>query len=86
MESSQFVKTSHFFERTTLMKTKEELNVLREEVKTLNKKLAELTDEEMMQVVGGVDGNGVILVTAEGADFEKGNAVMDSPMDKYELA
>ena len=36
-------------------KTKEELNALKEEVETLNKKLAELTDEELAQVSGGVD-------------------------------
>ena len=36
------------------MKSIEELNTLREEVKTLNKKLAELTDEELEQVTGGV--------------------------------
>ena len=35
------------------MKTQEELNALKEEVETLNKKLAELTDEELAQVVGG---------------------------------
>ena len=37
------------------MKTKEELNALKEEVETLNKKLAELTDEELAQVSGGKD-------------------------------
>ena len=36
------------------MKTKEELNALKEEVEALNKKLAELTDEELEQVVGGM--------------------------------
>lgn len=36
------------------MKTKEELNALKEEVDTLNSKLAELTEEEMIQVTGGV--------------------------------
>ena len=36
------------------MKTKEELNALKEEVETLNKKLHELTDEELAQVAGGV--------------------------------
>ena len=36
------------------MKTKEELNALKEEVETLNKKLHELTDEELAQVSGGV--------------------------------
>ena len=35
------------------MKTKEELNVLKDEVETLNKKLHELTDDELSQVVGG---------------------------------
>ena len=34
------------------MKTKEELNALKEEVKTLNKKLHELTDGELEQVAG----------------------------------
>ena len=36
------------------MKTKEELNALKEEVETVNKKLAELTEEELAQVSGGV--------------------------------
>ena len=36
------------------MKTKEELNALKEEVETLSKKLAELTEEELNQVTGGV--------------------------------
>ena len=35
------------------MKTAEELNALKEEAETLNKKLAELTDEELAQVSGG---------------------------------
>ena len=33
--------------------TQEELNVIKEEIETLNKKLAELTDEELEQVSGG---------------------------------
>ena len=37
------------------MKTAEELNALKEEVETLNKKLAELTEEELAQVSGGWD-------------------------------
>ena len=37
------------------MKTKEELNVLKAEVEKLNKKLAELTDEELAQVAGGTE-------------------------------
>lgn len=35
------------------MKSKEELNALKEEVETLNKKLVELSEEELMQVTGG---------------------------------
>ena len=35
------------------MKTKEELNALKEEVAALNKKLAELTEDELTQVTGG---------------------------------
>ena len=36
------------------MKTKEELNIIKEEIRTLNEKLTELTDEELAQVSGGV--------------------------------
>ena len=35
------------------MKTKEELNALKEEEETVNRKLHELTDEELAQVTGG---------------------------------
>ena len=35
------------------MKTKEELCALKEEVENVNKKLAELTEEELVQVSGG---------------------------------
>ena len=35
------------------MKTKEELNALKEEVETLNKKLQELSEDELQQVSGG---------------------------------
>ena len=37
------------------MKSKEELNALKEEVENLNKKLLELTEEELEQVSGGLD-------------------------------
>ena len=36
-----------------MAKTKEELNALKEEFETLNKKLVELTEEELSQVMGG---------------------------------
>lgn len=35
------------------MKTKEELKTLKEEVEILNRKLAELTEDELKQVTGG---------------------------------
>lgn len=38
-----------------IMKSKEELNAIKEEVETLNKKLVELNDEELAQVFGGED-------------------------------
>ena len=36
------------------MKTKEELNELKEEIKALNEKLSVLTEEELEQVTGGI--------------------------------
>ena len=39
------------------MKTKEELNALKEEVETVSGKLAELTEEEITQVCGGAENN-----------------------------
>ena len=36
-----------------MAKTQEELNAIKEEVESMNKKLAELTDEELKQVTGG---------------------------------
>ena len=36
------------------MKTPEELNALKNELETLNAKLAELTEEELEQVSGGI--------------------------------
>ena len=35
------------------MKTKEELSAIKAEVETLNKKLAELSEDELAQVAGG---------------------------------
>lgn len=36
------------------MKTKEELNTLKEEYETLNSKLRELTEEELAEIIGGI--------------------------------
>ena len=43
------------------MKTKEELNALKNEVEALNKKLAELTEEDLKKVNGGSTG-GIITI------------------------
>ena len=64
------------------MKTKEELNVLKAEVETLNKKLAELTDEELSQVAGGsiwpsdahyfdLGGRALLLTVIDGSFYPK---------------
>ena len=37
------------------MKTKEELNAIKEKVETLNRKLAELSEDELDQVIGGLN-------------------------------
>ena len=47
------------------MKTKEELNALKEEVETESKQRRELTDEELAQVSGGV----VLLSVFESAGY-----------------
>ena len=49
------------------MKTKEELNALKEEVETVSKKLHELTDEELAQVTGG----GVLVKTYTDEDGQE---------------
>ena len=43
------------------MRSKEELNKLKEEVKSVNEKLQELTEEELEQVSGGVVRHGIIV-------------------------
>ena len=37
------------------MKTKEELNVLKSEFENMNKKLTELSDDELEQISGGIN-------------------------------
>ena len=58
------------------MKTKEELNALKEEVETMNKKLAELSEEELEQVAGGgseseIVGGGLFIPTPKLANPRK---------------
>ena len=49
------------------MKTKEELDALKNEVEALNKKLAELTEDELKQISGGLD-----IHTITKNDIERG--------------
>ena len=54
------------------MKTKEELNALKEEIDVLNKKLADLTEEELGQVIGGL---------APGRLYWKKNGILNQNKD-----
>ena len=47
------------------MKTAEELNALKEEVETLNKKLAELSEDELKQVAGGYNGYEIFFYNSQ---------------------
>ena len=53
------------------MKTKEELNALKEEVETLNRKLHELTEEELAQVSGSAAGSVQFFNEDKGFGFIK---------------
>ena len=62
------------------MKTKEELNALKEEVETVNEKLHELTKEELAQVTGGGWENATVKVyngLVEGDFRDPHNKVQD---------
>ena len=50
------------------MKTKEELNALKEEVEALNTKLAVLTEEELTLISGGTGSVGSGMATVVGCD------------------
>ena len=49
-----------------IMKTKEELNALREEVMELDKKLVELSENELQQVIGGLDDTSIFTIDDSG--------------------
>ena len=52
------------------MKSKEELNALKEEVETLNRKIHELTEEELEQVTGGASAIGADPTLGQNNDME----------------
>lgn len=47
------------------MKTKEELNKLKEEIENINRKLKELTPEELKEITGGSTGHGTNKLYAD---------------------
>ena len=56
------------------MKTKKELNEIKEEVETASRKLHELTEEELLQVTGGISNEGDLVIPTIVLD-KKGNVV-----------
>ena len=60
------------------MKTPEELNALKNEVETVNEKLAELNEEELGQVSGGADVTaGQYTVRVQGDGIVKASGTID---------
>ena len=65
------------------IKTKEELAALREEVAALNKKLRELTEEELAVVTGGASDNGTVFNSNE-SYHEKEIHIYENTIDEFE--
>ena len=62
------------------MKTKEELAVLKAKVDALNNKLAELSDEELAQVIGGVSGTEECV-----KNVKKGMPLIEQDKKRYDV-
>ena len=60
------------------MKTTEKINALKEDVETLNKKLHELTEEELAQVSGGFEN---LIKTIVGLAAQKIEVTITLPKD-----
>lgn len=70
------------------MKTKEELDILREEVQGMAAKLMELSDDELETVVGGgavLPLKQAVLPLLSGTKEFDEQIISAGPMDKYEL-
>ena len=71
------------------MKTKKELDALKEEVQGLAAKLTELSEDELEQVVGGqavLPLKQAVLPLLSGTKEYDEQIIAAGPMDKYELA
>ena len=66
------------------MKTKAELKALRLEVEALNARLAELSDDEMKQVVGGLDINMGLVESGYDVVWRKDDHDVENPIDAGE--
>ena len=62
------------------MKTKEELNALKEEVETLSKDLRKLSSEELTHISGGTTAIGRIAVIDRNQCGECGTCIDDCPV------
>ncbi len=60
------------------MKSKEELKAIKEEVENLNKKLDELTDEELAKVNAGISATCPTISDKNGEQKADLNSIMDS--------
>ncbi len=65
------------------MKTKEELNELKIEYESLNRKLAELSEEELAQVSGGALPDGGKIVFGQSSSKTSGIVPVPSGLDTH---
>ncbi len=65
------------------MKTKEELNELKREVETLNQKLAELSEDELAEVTGGMQGSAIESLLPTKANVSLTSPKQDSSVTTY---
>ena len=61
------------------MKTKEQLSALREEARTVSRKLEELTDEELAQVFGGDKSEITFVLIRSAASWGTADAGLNPP-------
>ena len=68
------------------MKTAEELNALKNEVETMNKKLAELTEDELKSVTGGLSPAGCSALSKKLEEmYRKDKLTREEFLEIYEI-